>query len=101
MQATSDVVRELCRRYERSRHTLDIDLIETQYPDAFMFAGADGARVAEKPAVLAALSKGRELFRTLGHTSTTLQSLDEPGWTNTTHGALGWCGALRGPRGNR
>jgi hypothetical protein len=77
MQTTSDVVRDFFRRYERSRNTFEPDLIETQYPDAFMFADPNGARVTEKRAVLVALSRGRELFRTLGHASTTLESLDE------------------------
>ena len=77
MPTPSDVVREFFARYERSRNTFDTDLIETQYPEAFMFAGPKGARVTEKRAVREALSKGRELFQRLGHTSTTLESLDE------------------------
>lgn len=77
MQTTSDVVRDFFRRYERSRNTFEADLIETQYSDAFMFADPQGARITEKRAVLVALSRGRELLRTLGHASTTLESLDE------------------------
>lgn len=77
MQTASAVVREFFLQYERSRNTFDTDLIEAQYPDAFMFAGPDGARVVEKRAVLVALSKGSELFRTLGLISTTLESLEE------------------------
>ena len=42
-----------------------------------MFADPDGARVTEKQAVLVALSAGRELFRTLGHAPTTLESIDK------------------------
>ena len=42
-----------------------------------MFAGPNGVRVAEKPAVLASLSKGRALSKTLGHSSTTLVALNE------------------------
>jgi len=42
-----------------------------------MFAGPNGVRVTEKPAVLAGLAKGRELFKTLGHKTTKLVSLDE------------------------
>ena len=61
----------------RSRNTFDLDLIDSKYPDSFMFAGPDGARVAEKRAVLAGLSKGQELLKTLGHKSTTLVSLNE------------------------
>jgi hypothetical protein len=42
-----------------------------------MFAGPDGARVAEKQAVLASIPKGQELFTTLGHKSTTVVSSSE------------------------
>ena len=75
--STSTVVREFFERYERSRNTFDPDVIDFQYPDAFMMAGPDGARVAEKQAVLAGLPKGQALFKSVGHTSTTLVSLDE------------------------
>jgi hypothetical protein len=42
-----------------------------------MFADPNGVRVTEKPTVLAGLSKGQELFKTLGHRTTKLVSLDE------------------------
>jgi hypothetical protein len=42
-----------------------------------MFAGPDGARVAEKQAVLAGFPKALELLKTVGHTSATLASLNE------------------------
>lgn len=77
MNTTSPVVRDFFEQYERSRNTFDIGLIDSQYPDAFMFAGPDGARVAEKPAVLAGISKGQALFKTLGHQSTKLVSSSE------------------------
>jgi hypothetical protein len=75
--STSTVVREFFERYERSRNTFDLDVIDSQYPDAFMMAGPDGARVAEKQAALAGLPKGQALFKSVGHTSTTLVSLEE------------------------
>jgi hypothetical protein len=40
-------------------------------------AGPDGARVAEKQAVLAGFPKALELLKTVGHTSTKLASLKE------------------------
>jgi hypothetical protein len=64
-------------QYVRSRTALDIDLIAAQYPDSFMLAGPAGARVAEKTAVLAAFPKGQEFLKALGHTATTVRSLDE------------------------
>ena len=77
MTTTSPVVREFFARYERRRNTFDPGLIDSQYPDSFMFAGPNGVRVAEKPAVLAALAKGHALLKTLGHRATTLVSLNE------------------------
>ena len=77
MSTSSPVVREFFERYERSRNTFDLEVIDSQYPDAFMMAGPDGARVAEKQAALAGLPKGQALFKSVGHTSTTLVSLEE------------------------
>ena len=77
MHTVSHIVREFFERYERSRNTMDAGLIDEQYPDAFMFAGPSGARIAEKATVMSTLAKGHRLFKTLGHTSTTLASLNE------------------------
>ncbi len=77
MSTSSPVVQEFLEQYERSRNNFDLGLIDSQYPDSFMFAGPDGARVAEKQAVLAGFPKGQELFITLGHKSTKLVSASE------------------------
>ena len=77
MGTSSPVVRAFFEQYERSRNTFDPGQIDSQYPDAFMFAGPNGARVAEKPGVLVALAKGQELLKTLGHRTTRLVSLNE------------------------
>ena len=77
MHTASPIVRGFFERYERSRNTMDAGLIDEQYPDAFTFAGPAGARIAEKPAVIASLSKGHQFLKTLGHRSTTLVSLRE------------------------
>ena len=77
MNTASRVVREFFDQFERSRNSFDVGLIESQYSDSFMFAGPDGARVAEKRTMLAGLSKGQEMFKTLCHQSTTLVSLNE------------------------
>ena len=70
-------VREFFEQYARSRTTLDLGLIASQYPDAFMFADPKGARVAEKQAVLATVPKGQEFLKALGHKVTEVLSLDE------------------------
>ena len=71
------VVQEFFDQYARSRSAMNIDRIASQYADTCMFAGADGARVAERQAVLAGFPKALELLKTVGHTSTNLASLNE------------------------
>src|SRR6266545_5960105 len=75
--SNTTVVQEFFDRYAQSRSALNLDLIASQYPDACMFAGPGGARVGEKAAVLAAFPKGQAFLKAAGHTSTTVQSLDE------------------------
>jgi hypothetical protein len=77
LSTTSPLVKKFFNQYASSRSAQDIDLIASQYPDSFMFAGPNGARVAEKQAVLAAFPKGQEFLRSLGHKSTEVLSLDE------------------------
>jgi hypothetical protein len=77
MSTTTHAVQEFFDLYTQSRSELDIDLIASQYSDSIMFAGPNGARVAEKPAILAAFPKGQEFLKALGHKSTKVLSLDE------------------------
>lgn len=77
MNAATDAVQEFFDQYAQSRSALDIDLIASQYSDSIMFAGPNGARVAEKPAILAAFPKGQEFLKAHGHKSTKVLSLDE------------------------
>ena len=77
MNPATSGVQEFFDQYARSRSALDIDLIASQYPDSFMYAGPNGARVAEKTAVLAAFPRAQELLQGHGHRSTTVLSLDE------------------------
>lgn len=77
MDVATPAVQEFFDRYARSRSAMDIDRIVSQYADSAMFAGPDGARVAEKHAILAGFPKALELLKTVGHTSTTLASLHE------------------------
>ena len=63
MHTVSHIVREFFERYERSRNTMDAGLIDEQYPDAFMFAGPSGARIAEKATVMSTLAKGTSCSR--------------------------------------
>jgi ketosteroid isomerase-like protein len=77
MDAATPVVQEFFDQYARSRSAMDIDRLASQYADSCMFAGPDGARVAEKQAILAGFPNALELLKTVGHTSTTLASLRE------------------------
>jgi hypothetical protein len=58
MDVVTPVVQEFFDQYARSRSAMDVDRIASQYADACMFAGPDGARVAEKQAVLEGFPKG-------------------------------------------
>jgi hypothetical protein len=62
---------------ERASNTLDLSLIDTQYADQFIFADPSGTRVIEKEKFLPALPKRREFFKSIGHQSTKVLSLEE------------------------
>jgi hypothetical protein len=71
------VVQEFFEQYTKSRSTLDIDRIVSQYADSCMLAAHDGVRVAERQALAAGFPRALELLKTVGHTSTSLASLSE------------------------
>jgi len=77
MDPATPAVQEFFNQYARSRTVMDVDRIASQYADLCMFAGPDGARVAERQAVLAGFPKALDLLKTVGHTSTKLLSLHE------------------------
>src|SRR5690349_7747839 len=62
---------------EQASNTLDLDLIDAQYADQFIFADPNGTRVVEKQKFIPALPKRREFFKPLGHQSTKVLSLEE------------------------
>jgi hypothetical protein len=77
MNTITPAIRDFFDRYAGSRTAQDIDAIASQYPDAFMTAGPNGARVAQKSAVIAGFPKGQEFLKSLGHESTEVVSLHE------------------------
>jgi hypothetical protein len=79
MNTASQLVKEFFEQYELSRNTLELGLIASQYPDSFMWADPNGARVVERQAVLASLPRGQEFLKALGHKFTKVLSLDETG----------------------
>jgi len=62
---------------EQASNLLDLDLIDGQFADQFIFADPNGTRVVEKQKFLPALPKRREFFKSLGHQSTKILSLEE------------------------
>jgi len=77
MSAITPSVQQFFDQYAQSRSALDIDIIASQYSDSIMFAGPNGVRITEKSAILAALPKGQEFLKAIGHKSTRVVSLDE------------------------
>ncbi len=62
---------------EQASQTLDLHLIDSQFADQFIFADPNGTRVVEKQKFLAFLPQRQEFFKSIGHQSTKILSLDE------------------------
>jgi hypothetical protein len=62
---------------EIASNTLNLDLIASQFADQFIFADPNGTRVVEKQKFLPFLPKRREFFKSIGHQSTKVSSLEE------------------------
>jgi len=62
---------------EKAGNSLDLELINSQFADQFIFADPNGTRVIEKQKFLPALPKRQEFFKSIGHQSTRILSLDE------------------------
>jgi hypothetical protein len=61
---------------EQASNTLDLNLIDSQFADQFIFADPNGTRVVEKQKFLAFLPQRQEFFKSIGHQSTKVLSLD-------------------------
>src|SRR5262245_44587169 len=81
MGQLSDIVRNFFEEYERSIKASDSEgapeFIASLYSDSFMFAGPQGAQTVKKEDFLKALPKRQWFFKSIGLTSTTIQSLEE------------------------
>jgi hypothetical protein len=77
MAAIGNTVRVFFEGYEKAGNTLDLDLVDSQYEDTFMFADPNGSRVVEKQKFLAMLPQRQGFFKMLGHQSTKILSLEE------------------------
>ncbi len=70
-------IKEFFQGVEQASNTLDLDLIDSQFADQFLFADPSGTRVIEKQKFLPALPKRQEFFKSLGHLSTKVLALEE------------------------
>ena|SRR5689334_14446198 len=74
---TDNRIKKFFEGVEQASSTLDLELIDSQFADQFIFADPKGTRVVEKQKFLPALPKRREFFKSIGHQSTKVLSLDE------------------------
>ena len=74
---TDNRIKKFFEGVEQASNTLDLDLIDTQFADQFIFADPNGTRVVEKEKFLPFLPKRKEFFKSLGHQSTKVLSLEE------------------------
>ncbi len=73
----SKKIKTFFEEVEQAGNSLDLALTDSQYEDQFIFANPDGSQVVEKQKFLAALPKRHEFFKSLGHQSTRILSVDE------------------------
>jgi len=77
MTQVSESVKKFFEGVEQASNTLHLELISSQYADTFMFGDPSGARVIEKQKFLTVLPKRQEFFKSFGHKTTQVVSLDE------------------------
>jgi hypothetical protein len=74
---SKDKIKLFFEGVEKAGNSLDLDLIDSQFADQFIFADPNGTRVIEKQKFLPALPKRQEFFKSIGHQSTKVLSLEE------------------------
>lgn len=77
MQQVSAKVKEFFEDYERSIGASQPELLESQYGNAFMFAGPQGVQAIKRDDFLTTLPKRAGFFKTIGLTSSKLKALEE------------------------
>ena len=70
-------IRKFFEGVELASNTLDLNLIDAQFADQFIFADPNGTRIVEKQKFLAFLPQRQEFFKSIGHQSTKVLALDE------------------------
>jgi hypothetical protein len=74
---SKDKIRLFFEGVEKASNTLDLELIDAQFADQFIFADPNGTRIIEKEKFLPALPKRQGFFKSLGHQSTRILALEE------------------------
>ena len=74
---TDNRIQKFFEGVEQASNMLDLNLIDAQFADQFIFADPNGTRVVEKQKFLAFLPQRQEFFKSIGHQSTKALSLDE------------------------
>lgn len=74
---TDNRIKRFFEGVEQASNTLDLELIDSQFADQFIFADPNGTRVVEKHKFLPALPKRLEFFKSMGHQLTRVLSLEE------------------------
>jgi hypothetical protein len=77
MQPVSDLVKKFFEDYERDVDASDPELVASRYHDPFVFAGPQGMQIVKKDDFLKALPRRQSFFKTVGLTSSRIQSLEE------------------------
>ena len=73
----NDQLKKFFEGVEIASNSLDLNLIDSQFADQFIFADPNGTRVVEKQRFLPFLPKRQEFFKSIGHQSTKVLSLEE------------------------
>jgi hypothetical protein len=73
----NNLIASFFKRVEQASNSLDLDLIDSQFADHFIFSDPSGTRLVEKQKFLAALPRRQEFFKSLGYQSTKVFALDE------------------------
>ncbi|HZM25005.1 MAG TPA: hypothetical protein VFC02_24855 [Anaerolineales bacterium] len=77
MTHASDIVNSFFESYEKASNTLDLELLGSQYSDAFMFASPQGAQLVKKDDFLKVLPKRQGFFKAIGLISSKIAALEE------------------------
>jgi hypothetical protein len=77
MEQDNLLVNRFFEEYERAISTLDLQIYDRLYNDAFMFASPSGLQAIKKADFLKVLPKRQGFFKAIGLTSTTLHRLEQ------------------------